>query len=595
MKCLRVSNWYLRPVKTLASLLLIVVPTGVLRAQSYAPPALYGADALGRTMPDASDVRPFQPDWYVGIFYFLWLKLDQVHDNTKILQQYPEAGKTNTSPPWGPKRTYHFWGEPLYGYYRSEDPWVLRRHAALLSDAGVDFLIFDTTNAVIYENVVMALCKVFDEQRQLGEHVPQITFMVNTRAGRTAERIYELFYKTGLYPELWFRWRGKPLLLCDPAEAAPEVAAFFTLRKAHWPFELVNTHNAWHWEATYPQVYSYDDDPNRPEQVNVSVGQNLHQETGRVAMMSSGKARGRSFHQGRVDTRSHAYLYGFNFQEQWQRALGLDPEVVFITGWNEWIALQLNTKDEGPAVFCDQYDLEMSRDVEMMKGGYGDNYYMQMAANIRRYKGMAAVPPMWRGKTINVDGPFSQWDDVAPIYRDHALDTLPRDHAGCGEFHYRNQTGRNDLRILKVTHDGDNLAFYAQTAAEISPCTDPNWMWLLIGLRDSTAPDWEGFHFLVNRQVSRTHTSVEACAGGWNWTPVETIPYHVEGNHLHLSIPRAFLGIQGQSFTVEFKWIDNTQQPGNILDTYLHGDTAPEGRFRYRYEAGSRFDAGPER
>ena len=90
-------------MKSLPCLLLADIPTGVLWAQSYAPPALYGADALGRTMPDASEVRAFQPDRYVGIFYFLWLKLDQVHDNTKILQQYPEAGKTNASPPWGPK------------------------------------------------------------------------------------------------------------------------------------------------------------------------------------------------------------------------------------------------------------------------------------------------------------------------------------------------------------------------------------------------------------------------------------------------------------------------------------------------------------
>jgi len=117
--------------------------------------------------------------------------------------------------------------------------------------------------------------RVFEEQRQLGEHVPQIAFMVNTQAGRTAQKIYERLYKPGLYPELWFRFKGKPLLLCDPAEASDEVASFFTLRKAHWPFEQVNTHNAWHWEATYPQVYSYDEDPCRPEQVNVSVGQNL--------------------------------------------------------------------------------------------------------------------------------------------------------------------------------------------------------------------------------------------------------------------------------------------------------------------------------
>ena len=39
--------------------------------------------------------------------------------------------------------------------------------------------------------------------------------------------------------------------------------------------------------------------------------------------------------------------------------------------------------------------------------------------------------------------------------------------------------------------------------------------------------------------------------------------------------------------TVDFKWIDNPQRAGDIMDLYGSGDVAPEGRFRYRY-TGSR-------
>ena len=101
-------------------------------------------------MPQPSEVRAFRGDRYVGIFYFLWLRLDRVYDNSQILRDHPDARQTNASPPWGPVNAFHFWGEPLFGYYRSDDPWVLRRHAALLADAGVDFLVFDTTNALVY-------------------------------------------------------------------------------------------------------------------------------------------------------------------------------------------------------------------------------------------------------------------------------------------------------------------------------------------------------------------------------------------------------------------------------------------------------------
>ena len=63
----------------------------------------------------------------------------------------PDAARKHPdSPLWGPTALYHYWGEPLYGYYLSDDPWVLRRHAQLLADAGIDTLIFDTTNAATY-------------------------------------------------------------------------------------------------------------------------------------------------------------------------------------------------------------------------------------------------------------------------------------------------------------------------------------------------------------------------------------------------------------------------------------------------------------
>ena len=115
-----------------------------------------------------------------------------------------------------------------YDFYHSADPWVLRRHAHLLADAGIDTLTFDTTNAVTYPDVYMKLCEVFHQVRQEGDRTPQIVFMVNTKAGETAQQIYEDLYKPGLYRELWFYWRGKPLLLCDPAEASPALRQFFT-------------------------------------------------------------------------------------------------------------------------------------------------------------------------------------------------------------------------------------------------------------------------------------------------------------------------------------------------------------------------------
>ena len=67
--------------------------------------------------------------------------------------------------------------------------------------------------------------------------------MVNTRARETATEIYHTLYQPGRYPasDMWFIWQGKPLMICDPAEATDELRKFFTLRAAHWPFTLGST------------------------------------------------------------------------------------------------------------------------------------------------------------------------------------------------------------------------------------------------------------------------------------------------------------------------------------------------------------------
>ena len=64
---------------------------------------------------------------------------------------------------------------------------------------------------------------MFQKVREEGGRTPQIAFMVNTKAGETAEQLYLDLYKPGRFRELWFHWQGKPLLLCDPDQATPEV------------------------------------------------------------------------------------------------------------------------------------------------------------------------------------------------------------------------------------------------------------------------------------------------------------------------------------------------------------------------------------
>ena len=106
-----------------------------------------GTDALGRTLGLESDVGAPKEEKYVGLFYFLWMGAHgtQLYDNTKIVETYADALRNQGR--WGSVGTFHFWGEPLFGYYVSSDEWVIRKHVQMLTDADVDFLVFDTTNS----------------------------------------------------------------------------------------------------------------------------------------------------------------------------------------------------------------------------------------------------------------------------------------------------------------------------------------------------------------------------------------------------------------------------------------------------------------
>jgi hypothetical protein len=551
-------------------------------------------DALGRTIPTSQEVGPPKPDRFVGIFYFLTHTEGSRHghpeeplDIAKILKEDPDALKHPDSPLWGGNAVSHYWGEPLYGYYNSEDPWVLQRHAQLLADAGVDVLIFDTTNAVSYPEVYFQILKTFEKIRKQGGHTPQIAFMVNTEAGKTAQDIYTALYQRGLYKDLWFVWRGKPLMICDPQQASAEVKNFFTLRAAHWPFTLIDTPYAWHWEATYPQPYGYTDDPKKPEQLNVSVAQNLRWDNGKVTNMSDGFARGRSFHDGQQHIAPGSVDQGFNFQEQWKRVFKLDPPFVMITGWNEWTAGRFSAPGK-PIMFVDQYNEEFSRDIEPQKGGHGDDYYYQMVANIRRYKGAPPIPLASPAKTIQLDRTFNQWQSVRPDFLPGVHPSRPRDFVAVGGLHYSNQTVRNDFASFKVARDAKNIYFYVQTHGPITPSSTAKGMWLFIDADQNARTGWDGYDFIVNRTPDKDgQTWLEKNAGGWNWLKVTPVSLQVIGNQLQLAIPRAALGLpSGMDDTkLDFKWTDNLQHPGDIMEFYVDGEVAPEGRFNFRYEA----------
>ena len=55
---------------------------------------------------------------------------------------------------------------------------------------------------------------------------------------------------------------------------------------------------------------------------------------------------------------------------------------------------------------------------------------------------------------------------------------------------------------------------------------------------------------------------------------------------MEIAIRRTDLGLSAtEPLHLQFKWADNVQHEGDIMEFTLSGDAAPNGRFNYLYEA----------
>ncbi len=547
-------------------------------------------DALGRKLPVFPEVPAPRTDRTVGIFYFLW---HGAHIQggpfgvTKILAADPDAMQKPDSPLWGPLHAPHHWGESLFGYYLTDDEGVLRKHAQMLADAGVDVVIFDVTNQLTYRDYYMALIRVWSDARRLGNHTPQVAFHTPFwEPSKVVRELWRDLYQPGLHSDLWFHWGGKPLILADPQlvtgndEQTQRIREFFTFRKPQPDyFQGPMRPDMWSWLEVFPQ-HVFTNSAGQDEQMSVGVSQNPVK--GRLGSMSEPGAHGRSFHNGATDQRPEAIRLGLNVSEQWERALEQDPRFVFVTGWNEWIAGRFAEFNhiKMPVMFVDQFDHEHSRDIEPMRGGHGDDYYYQLVSYIRRYKGARPLP-LVEPRPIRIDGRFDDWRDVLPEFRDTIGDEVRREHRGWDtNVTYRNVTGRNDIVAAKVSWSKQTAWFYVRTREPMTPPGGTNWMLLFLDADADAKTGWLGYDFVVNHSGAGL---LERSVGGkFSWSPAGGVKWRVQGRELELAIPWKLLGLKTPPTTLDFKWADNCIQACDWTDFTLNGDAAPNDRFNYR-------------
>lgn len=555
--------------------------------EASSPDTWSACDGLNRELPNYEQVGDLKPNKYVGIFYFLWAEnqAGQKRGPFDITQILDQAQGSLINATWGPLYEFHHWNRPYFDYYLMDDEFVIRKHAQMLSDAGVDTLIMDATNAFTYDNIWSKIGDIYLDMRSKSQRTPKICFITWSSSLQTVQKLYDNLYSKNLYQDLWFEWNGKPLIFAKPDGFPSDLLNFFTIRES-WAWTqgqawYGNGRNKWPWIDNYPQGRGYNGE-GQLEQTCVSVAGHPVTNIGR-------SYDGPSHHEpSQINP-----LNGTYFSQQWEQALSIDPSFIFVTGWNEWIAqrfVQTSQQNSfigkqwpiGTSFFVDEFTEEYSRDIEPMFNGHGDNYYYQLINYIRRFKGVSKPPLPSSSRTIVINQNFSQWLNVEPSFVDDAFDIPSRNHSRYGDQGGQliDFSQRNDFVEMKVAHDDAYFYFYARS--------NENWLdgnqynWLFLNTDDNYTTGWIGFDYLIDLGSNQLKRSID---NDGHWIIQESINIVNSGtNELHFAVPYRSILVSKTKIILKLKWFSaDTIYTDNPLKFIDKGDSAPNGRFTYTY------------
>ena len=566
-------------------------------------------DEMGRKVASFEEAGEVKEDGReVGIYYWNWFSEENrpAVIIVDVIKEKPSARYEYNDEAWDQTAAY-YWGEPVFGFYDSYDYWVYKRHAKMLSVAGVDAIFLDYSNGGLnYVSQLAVLVDAFRDAKAEGVDIPRISALTSLigNSDNVYRALLSLYFNCFVendYSDVWYYWEGKPLLhgnaTYDRAikniasdnltekEALSYVENFFTIRENGERNTYVDD-GTWQWLEIFPQMMrNVDKETGRPEFVSVGSAINQSTELGFsvTGVFSDPYSKGRGYSAAfGEDYSENGKRMAYFFREQASLALEAEPEFVAIDGWNEWTAIrqfdwhgQLNS-------FVDTFDYENSRDFEPNNGPLRDDYYLLLCDFVRKYKGVRKTPLAENAKTIDIKGDISAWSEVGPEfynYRDYERDSEGLYKRETTENHVYKTSLTNSFKSSKVSFDDNKLYFMAECFDDIS-LTGEYPLNLYINSDRNYATGWEGYDYAVN--LDKMGKVSKFSDGVWSFSEIGTANYNVAGKYITLEIERSLLS-ELDLVDLEFKWTDSVNPEGDLLKFYSEGGVAPLGRFNYVY------------
>lgn len=579
--------------------------------KGYDVSSIVSVDDLGRVLRSAGSQLE---DKSVGIFYtqangFHAGNISGIYDVSKIMAEYGADIIFHQDTPISPNNTEHWWGEPLYGYYKSTDIYVIKNHVNQFTAAGIDYIVMDCTNGWMYNDALKSTMEYITELRQDGWDAPQVVLYIHSLNNKTVREAYKDIYSLTEYKDSWYMKDGKPVIIAytdtekDIAEASgrgvtdfsssdfeplsQEILDFFYFVEPRWPDDYLregwpqydpNKDSGYCWiEWTQPLPVR---DTSLGTFMNAAVAS--HPEIPFSFSITRGANNwSRAYDPVLGKEAENGVMEGTYFQACWDQIIEESPDTVFLVAWNFWTAIKQSYM--GEYMLCDTATLEYSLSIEMANGTYGDNYYLQMIENMRDYK-FTGEAQAYEAQTIDISGSYEQWYDVSAVYRQMGKKAIRRVGASVdNSITYRTSYPDNNIQEVRIAHDDSNIYFMIRTEEAISARNEAdNWMNLFIGTGEPSAKGWNGYEYVLNRSGSDTATDIVKLNADFTGEVVGQAEMKINENFMFISVPRELIGMNQQD-SFYFKMADSVAEMDDIMDYYVTGSVLPLGRLSYEY------------
>ena len=579
--------------------------------KGYDVSSIVSVDDLGRVLRSAGSQLE---DKSVGIFYtqangFHAGNISGIYDVSKIMAEYGADIIFHEDTPISPNNTEHWWGEPLYGYYKSTDLYVIKNHVNQFTAAGIDYIVMDCTNGWMYNDALKSTMEYITELRQDGWDAPQVVLYIHSLNNKTVREAYKDIYSLTEYKDSWYMKDGKPVIIAytdtekDIAEASgrgvtdfdvpeyeplsQEILDFFYFVEPRWPDDYLrqgwpqydpNKDTGYCWiEWTQPLPVR---DTSLGTFMNAAVAS--HPEIPFSFSITRGANNwSRAYNPVLGIEAENGVMEGTYFQACWDQIIEESPDTVFLVAWNFWTALKQPYM--GEYMLCDTATLEYSLSIEIAKDAYKDNYYLQMIENMRDYK-FTGEAPSYEAQTIDISGSYEQWYDVSAVYRQMGKNSMRRVGSSVdNSITYRTSYPDNNIQEVRIAHDDSNIYFMIRTEEAISARNEAdNWMNLFIGTGEPSAKGWNGYEYVLNRSGSDTATDIVKLNADFTGEVVGQAEMKINENFMFISVPRELIGMNQQD-SFYFKMADSVAEMDDIMDYYVTGSVLPLGRLSYEY------------